>query len=1087
MAPKTKAQLKQAKSHLDANAPADALPLLSSILSSDPSNFNAHLLSGYANSLLDNLPAALASYASATSIKPQSKVAHRGVIDALRRCGGEQDHQLLWARTKLILEDDIAEATRVLVREEGGKEAIHAVLQRIEEGTDGEWGKLGVQVLVKAGINEILGKDAERINQVIMEQASKEMAEKGSVQRTPVDDFVVKWLMDKVRSDVNRETNFRLLEAMCAFEALLELYECGWVELSHHQVANFATRSLHLNPQSVGRAAAVVAAEMHELDLAQRLAGVNTLNKGKEIGSPIRALVKSWFHLRIGEDKKAVEIGKEGRALVNNKGRIWACISLVVARGLKSERKYKEGIRELEAVRTWAIQAGEGWVEAASNRALVETAVAAHGRRSRQASTVMEEAAGSADNDFGVMECVWADALADDVDSIRMEALVTGMIKKANNGSVGKDLKWECQVLNDMFTFSDNELASIGASRLGQMVIKSEGLEMVTLERAQKWQMESVQLFKPASNAFAHLGWIVEQKGAYGNKEQMINRAIRCYQKARLTDEAHPLASRRLVRLLKHKGLDEESADVARQVADRNPRERWAHNVNGWHGIKQGNYQEAVIAFRNALKGKPKPSSRTEEILFGSDVGLTIEDNPLTLEVDSWRGLSLAYQKQGKAGPALSCVNDAIALVQKPPYYYTAGLEFDIERLQTILQNLLSVDRAILLQVNKHEHAVNVIESLLKDSQAPLTITIQFAEAHLNMAAKEWMLGNYAQATSLRREAVSILKTAAEDQCQLFPQLSSSGLQKRIGDVLMEAVTPIPKQMKTILSETMMRNMLQEAADAYSKALHSTSLDSPSLLTQDIAAALQRLAILNEDVELAQQAVDLLLQAQSSASAMCIAILTLSTLKKEDSLATSCTSLAREVARRDTDKQTRVALHVSIALHASSIGDMSSAVEFAISSIRYDPKDWRGWFAVGKVREADAQKHDWPLEMIRSTQTAYLEADKLGAGPCAIHGVVRCLRHLLRSAWAASATKEEVYSEACYCAAMAARAGLEESEERSIINSSLKQQWEEVGKELSNIGAESGNATQLRLMHLYPFLPESSSTHLTSVQKMGKE
>lgn len=1085
--PSIKAQLKAAKSALDAGDPDKALSVLNSLLSTDPSNYNAHVLSGVAYISKNDLVTALQSYTNAISLRPDFPLAHKGVIDAITRLASD-DHPLLLARSQLALNtDDVPKAACVLYQHalqdnSLQEEAIQALLKaaRVEQTyitiADTPAWKAAHLILRTLEADSVRDDSFESMHPSLpglLDSVREKMSANSVMCPDTVVDTVISRVVAQIRAGTDVNQNVSFLCQTGAFESLLGLLETGHIDLDRGKVVCYATRALHIHPQSNGRAAAIVAAQLGNTPSGLTLAGVSDVKIGKAVPSATHALVCAWLRLCREEPKLAVEVARKGRDMIG-RGLLWGALGLVLARGLVGERRFKEAFKEYEGVKMWAKDTAQSWVEDAANRGLVETAVIAHGRRSRQASMAVEEAAGSAVNAYGVLECVWTEALAEDVDCERMEELTKVAVQNAREGGkcCSAELTWEFKILDGKFGISDAELAAVAASRLGQMLIKEYGNEKEILERAQRWQMDAAGLFKGLPNPFAQLGWIFEQSAQYGDTGKMKVRAIRCYEKALTVDAAHPLASRRLARMLNEKRFKEEAMEVARLAAEKNPKRRWAHNIVGWYSIQSDSLDEAIVAFRNALRGNPKLSAGDEEVLFGTNVGRTKEDNDLVVDVDSWRGLSLAYQRQGKIGPALSCTEDALALIRKPPLVYKSFLTVDIEDIQHCTEKFLQAERAMLQQLNNQsdDAAVN-IESILRDSHAPLTMKVYLSELYISRASKDWLSGSYHKATMLRTEAVSILRSLQNELLAKNPQLNPSSTFKRIGDILMEAVTSHPELMNEILLPGHPSEMLSEALMAYCKALHISPWECESL-GQDIAIALMRSAIIGDSEGAAKQAIELLLQNQCEPSVLAMSLLDLATFKSSSTFGFAAINLALHVAKSGSTKKNLIALNASIAIQASLANDITRGADNAVSAIRHDPADWRGWFAVAAIREADAKQNDWPVDMIRSSENAYLEADRLGGGPCTVHGIVRCLIELLRRRRSALHCAE-TYRDACFCVSCAARVGLDEPGIcREIIDEYMSAMLTEARSKVNGLAESKDRINIMRHVHQYPFMSE---------------
>lgn len=1104
MAPSSsKARLKAAKSLIDSGDFPGALSLLDALLSSDNSLYPGHVLRGVALRSSGDLSGALEAYTTAVSLRPDAPLAHKGIVDAVSEEDVDNDRRTLLARAhgklggegvkkgagimfEVALRDErrVDEAVDMLekARDEGGEEGRverHPswCIARLLAGRLPEEAAARSEALLRSdGVLSAALDDVERL----LRRSALPLSS-GLVRGVCEERVVIRCLVGHRVAE-----GLSFLRESGSYEALLSLAETSVaVHIPAREVVSVACRALHAVPQRLeGRARFVVAAEIArrgvDTAVAEKLAEIAAVKAGAkkvEPGSCMHALVVALLRMGRAENKLALEAARAGQRVAEREGgreRYAALLGLLAAGALVGERKYKESIKEYGKVRVYAQREGEAWVEKVANRGLVDTAVVAHGRKSRQASTAVEEAAGSSENDYGVLECVWTDALVDDVDSGRMAELTERAVEKAKSAVGGEEeVGWEYHILASRFVLSDAELAGVASTRLGQMLVKEHGPGPSVLARAQKCQMEAANLFKGLPNPFAQLGWIFEQMAKHGEAKKMSMRAIRCYEKALTIDAAHPLASRRLARMLIENGFIDDATLVAREASDRNPKARWAHNIVGWSRIAKQSYSEASVSFRNALRGRPKLSARAEEALFGTDLGRTEEDNDLVVDVDSWRGLSVAYKRQGKVGPAVACIDDALALLRKPPLVYlTEGID-DLAAIQDSLGLLLEAERSMLLQLEGNtEEARNCMESVLRDSRAPLTIKSYLSEAHVYKAAREWICGCYSRATMLRIGAARILESSLAEHQEKLSHLNPSGILKRHGDTLMEVVTFHPRLLEKLVQGEQIHSTLSQALFAYCKAMHYAPWDHQAR-GQDLAAAMLRTAVLQDNETLAKQAVDVLVRNQSDPSVLAMSFLTLATVISKAAIGRAANQLALRVSRSIRSKNHVIALQASIAVQASAMNDVGGGAENAISAVRHDPTDWRGWYAVAAIREADARKNNWPLAMIRSSEDAYKEADRLGGGPCAVHGIVRCLTELLQARKRTDLNNTDVYGEACFCAATASRVGLQEPPICREVIDEFRTDEETKATAIARALVQSGSPIEsYKHVHLYPFLPE---------------
>lgn len=1111
MPPKSaKQQLKAAKSLLDAGEPAAAAEICDALLAADASNYHAHVLLGVSHAARGDTPAAVASYAAAARLRPATALAHKGVVDVVRPADPDPSHRLALARAHLALAAPARAAPllHALAKRDPtlAPEALRALrAARAADPPAAPWADRAAwreADLLAAALPESRLERAEALEGPLAGPLDAlEDALAGSALPL-AEDAVFALVVERVLARVARGAlgSAEAVARLCAWgahEAVLALAEMDAAPpVEERIVKQAAARALHAAPFRRGaRARAVVAAELlrtlPEPDVAEALAGLRALRAGRvgrarvaasRAASTTEAVVQALMHLRRAENKLALELARGGQEVAGELGereRAHALLGLLAASALRGDRRYKDAIQEYGKVRVYAQRVGDAWMEAAANRGLVETSVIGHGRKSMQTSTAVEEAAGSEQNLYGVLESTWTDALAGDLDTERMAELTEAAVRKAKEERGDRpSLRWEYTILDSTFSVSDAELAAVSSTRLGQIVLHEHGPTQSSLERAQRCQMEAANLFRGSPSPFAQLGWVFEQMGHVSDAKKMSMRAIRCYEKALGLDAAQPLASRRLARVLMDKGLRDDAAEVARQTSDRNPRARWAYNLMGWSKIEERSYSEADLCFRNALRGKVKPSAKAEEALFGTNVGRTADDNDLVVDVDSWRGLSVAYRGEGKIGPAVACINDALSLLAKPPVFYMTAALYDIEALQGNLCLLLEAEKAVLLQVNREsQSAVLSFQSLLRDSRSPFTSKVYLSEAHMYMAAREWIAGCYSRATSTRLQAADILEEAVSEQMTLHAHLNPASSFKQLGDTLMEAATSHPEALKRVVRSEIVDVALSRAVTTYSRAMHYAPWEASR--AQDLAVALLRTAVSTDNELTAKDAVSLLLRKQANPSVLAMAFLTFAKIAEKVDIAEAANELAVFVSKNMRSKEHVVALNSSIAIHSSSLVG-SGGVSNAVSAIRHDPTDWRGWYAVAVVREADARRNSWPAEMIQSSEEAYKEADRLGGGPAAVKGIVRCGSELLRL-HRSSMRSEDVNADACFYASTASRAG---EDIPSTCNEIIDEARNEVeGHAISEArkACTSNNAVDLyKYIHLYPFVSEVVGMKVTA-------
>ena len=116
------------------------------------------------------------------------------------------------------------------------------------------------------------------------------------------------------------------------------------------------------------------------------------------------------------------------------------------------------------------------------------------------------------------------------------------------------------------------------------------------------------------------------------------------------------------------KNVYKTTTQIITTMYERNLKACLAFNILGCKKFAAGHNKlaEAMVIFQSTLKGKPPRWSAKEEYsVFRTNIACTIEDNDLLIDIDSWRGLSIAYRLQGKVNAANLCLTDALLLLEK--------------------------------------------------------------------------------------------------------------------------------------------------------------------------------------------------------------------------------------------------------------------------------------------------------------------------------------------------------------------------------------------------------------------------------------
>lgn len=1122
--PKTsiKKLLAQIHSHVSNKEYAVATKLSKEVLEVDPENYNALVFIGVASNAQGDTHSALESYQRAIDLRPEQPLAYKGVIKTLTKPDSPV-HPLILARSYYGLATtapdqaasafpnavesffNLASAEPTLV-----KEAVTVLRAARDSGVVDHQSfendcivhkickllSLNLPARSETPLDGLLSEremalDAAPLSSAIDDLASVLVRNNHPSFYDGAAELVVEralWHSLRMR-DVDE--NFALLRKLSAYEAILHIAESDCSALiSPSQRETTALKGLHMSPfySSTSRSKAVVSAMKYnaggDIDAALRMGSFSSASgivtkmskKPRHYSNCTQALVASFLHLCNGGFKISLEASRAGFALaceaINDS---FTCLKamflLLSAAALSGDRKYKEAIQTFEDVRNLARTLPDVWLEDVASRGLVETTVYAYGRASIEATKAIEEAATSSKNHFGALEITWSDAVNGHVNLDRMAALAKATLSDAKGAShtdIAK-LRWEYTLLSSKFARSPAEIAAVASIRLGQMILKENGSSVDFLTKAQKCQMEAAGLVRNWVDPFAHLGFIFEQFAKHRDSEKMILRAIRCYERALGLDAVHVIASRRLVRLLNSRNMFAEAAEIARNVSDQNPKARWAFNVLGWWRTSRGRYVEAASAFQAALRGKALQSSKEKDILFGTDVGSTIEDNDLLVDVDSWRGLSVAYNAQGKTRASIACLQDAIDLVEKPTLEHTSLAESELLLARGTWRKLLHLEKAALVVFSRRSHDLSpFLKSVLGDGLMPPAVGSIQADALMYAAAAEWSHGCYRKAFQMRKEAAEMFGEWLTHLQPLHPRINCAVLFKRLGDMWMEAAgDPILENIQ-LVSKDFVDTAISNALSAYSKAGRFAPWDLEKRV-QDIAAALQHKAILTKNGDEAKTALSLLTSVSSDGPLIAHAFLTFALLSSE-SMKAAAKHIALRVLR-GSQLQSNCSLGAAVALAGEIFDDTDVISSAATDIVKANPTDWRAWYVIGKVREHDAKRHDWDLEMVASCENAFIEAERLGGGPAAVGGILRCVLRRLETYRGADALASRAYDEACYGVSLAGRLGAEESQLcRSFVETFIRQREQNASCEFDRLTSVRDTCALLSHIHMFPFL-----------------
>lgn len=1164
----SKSQLKLARDALDAGDTAVALTLCKTVLASDRLNYNAYVLTGLALSRSGNALRASQAYERAIALRPDAPVAYRGLADALKDEEGEAE-RLRRARALVQLADraelEGAKAEGCVLYYEvvvggsvvGRDEAVKA-WKGLTRAPDG-FGSVEVGVVgMMAGEKDLfeVGVLCEALDVLEGKPGGGESDADVRAQRVVVERVRLR----AERGDLGIRKCAEVLMALGEGEEFLAMAEedfwrkGGVLEFGAEPVTEYARRVLNgvTKANDAVRAHAVVAVSGALVNEARaeealksvlgsltgapedggkagRSASSNFTAQTQMISAPWQALVLCRLYYELGEMKKCRATAVRGVHLCGELGgrrALTSAFHLIRALSLAADGSDGKAMKEFElslvlfssSFKAGALSSSFGdWIERACVRGMLKLGVAMSDGESavkRACSSRLEHVAV-----MGAIEEAFRNQL-DDSSLSTMKALASQAtaFHEAQLKDGPAEMLFEQALFGNSLVGSARENSAIASLRLAQTHCMIYGdrpdtpTALAGLDHAKNALIASANLVGTMADPYAVLGWIFEVQARQRGDEQvsarsLFIRAIRCYRKCVLLDMAHPLASRRLVRLLQYL---EDSDDfggssataVACDVTKKNPRCSWAWNVLAWSNLVSANYSDASIAFQSALK-----SSAKSEVGFSSFcLGLVSVSDPLCAEdadamvrIDSWRGLAMAYKALGKFAPACSCLETALNLVA----------EFGIkqEKLEKVVVSEIA---ALMTLQNKPNEAIDicrpylagmgiVVGSLQKsgeslwaedslaqswhcseeDAVGAASLSFRMAEAFMALADGQWIEGWYRRAFATRQAGSSLFAASHKFSSLVARSISPAAGLKQIGDALSDTASPSPSALSRLVSRTVIEQTLADAVEAFSQALPDTSKQAfCDVCSEDLGSTLAKQSSFDGDVDKAERAVRILSNESNiggrGGSALAFALSVRA--KCDDQLGKSCmvaakNLLARTIAESKAggDELLASALHLT-ELHFES-NDVQAAAESALTALRMDATDWRSWFATGLARECDGNALRWPSNILKSTVDAYAEADRIGGGGPAV--VTRLCRSLERSV-ENSDEKDlaNVASDAAMAVATAVRAGQSFSDTcLNVVRRNAKCVLD-ANSDAADVGVDGTGTSVLRLFHMYPFVPK---------------
>jgi tetratricopeptide (TPR) repeat protein len=849
--------------------------------------------------------------------------------------------------------------------------------------------------------------------------------------------------------------------------------------------------------------------------------------------SPMQALVRARLHFSAGENKQCCAAAARGVELcteLKRRGRYKAILRLLAATAFAADRRLELAAAEYGRVLAWC--RGEGrqgelassarWIEHAGLRGEIRARRAClDGGSEAEPEAVLSACASTFDETvaMGTLEKLWRAALGGKGDVSAMEALAERAVCLADGDAratgTGRP-SWEQSVLGDPVVGFREETAALASMRLAQMYCHdwssgpspgaAEGLR-----RAKEHLIKSASLVGSLPGPYALLGWTFEVTAAAdgaGPSEaaKLIARASRCYRKCLSLDPAHPLAARRLARILAQARGDGGIGPVvslARDVTDRNPRARWAWNVLGWSRLERGMVAEAAAAFQSALKGNGD-GGRLDGDLFGTSAGAATassRDSDIAVDLDSWRGLSTAYQSQRKLAPACSCIDAALDLIPAHAGEAGACIKQHVATLTmekgALLTALGKADEALAVLLPALGAAVGPIAALSPctashasrvtsrscgetetrgggDGAATALASIFTGDAYMAIADELWQEGWFHRATVMRRTGATCLANGVAWTLRARPPVSPSAAYKRLGDALRVAASDAPSSLARLVPASDAAGLLADAGTAYAHALHYCPWAGGRRGGHDLGTTLAAEAELVGDGGKARLAVRILASGPNAGPGDCgglaAAIGIVGRLEGKPGHASAEQHLLATAVERGPTSEKRLAAAASLAQLCAANGETGRASDLAQTALRLDATSWRAWYATGLAREADGRAAGWPRHMVQSTLDAFVEADHLGGGGPDVAGRVSrsAERNVASLQSEAHGDRGAAGREAAVAVAASIRAGTAPSALCTTAARAAAQASVDAGVERALAARDDVDAVS-KLSHVFPF------------------
>jgi tetratricopeptide (TPR) repeat protein len=767
----------------------------------------------------------------------------------------------------------------------------------------------------------------------------------------------------------------------------------------------------------------------------------------------------------------------------------------------QSEAEYRTALTVSEATRALP---SEGMSKSSalvllSYRGLMSSQIAIRGHSDPGIQGTIDEVVSSSDpalSKLGAAERLWAAAVkGESLKTSEMFKIEQELVSELDMQTATEPL-WEDILLGVDRSRVLKQGTALIIMRAAQMTLAgSKSAENLAL--AKRTLMTAAERAPSMPGPFAILGRVFEMEAdrvrdRNSNPAKLLDRAERCYRKCCRLDSRHPLGVRRLGVLLASRYKIDEALMVALDTVQKSPRCCWAWNLAGWAYLRMQNVAEAARSFQNAEREGGLDVHVTADACFGTGVGRVDEDadNDVSVIIDAWRGLSLAYMRQDRTSSSAACLDTALELIR---LRQTPSNEAkSVKDLLTSYSEALTIEKALCLcRGGRTADALETLSmvSALAPQDAGHSLQIPWprqqgsehfakppahsavAEIYLAVSDESWTSGWFHRATRQRAIATLHHAQAAASLLDVNPRVNPYLCFARLGDSCRRGATENPRSLAQVVSKSTVRRLLNSACTAYSHSYHWRPWEANEI-AEELAKAVCQSAGFNRDNVQARSGCRMLVETSDDVVSCAAALGGFGRLtEKANYIAAEKSLLTLAAMDKNTiDVARKVRVQACLSELEIAGGDCQTGSRWALDALQTDPGNWRAWHVLGLARESDGHATNWSTSVIRSTLDAFWEADRRGGGPVACASLARAMdRYALRSKGSPEMVKE---------AAAAVATGWRV---RETVSNSCRELAQTCGQEIYDRARKSlqlydKNATKVasKTAHQFPFLHEAA-------------